>query len=69
MHYKFKTLEWWTISIWFLIFALISALIILSRPIPPINMIIVIAGLCLMFYTTIIEDELFPPKPEGDEEQ
>lgn len=60
MHYKFKTLEWWAISIWFIVFGLLSALIILSRPIPPINYIILLAGLCLMVHIAKIEDDLFP---------
>ena len=69
MNYKFKTLEWWAISIWFVIWAVISVKIIYSKPIPPINYMILIAGLCLMCYCAYFEDELFPVHSEGEEEQ
>jgi len=65
MNPKFKTLEWWAISTWFVIWGIISVMILHSRPIPPINYVILFAGFCLMIYC---EDKLFPDEPEGEEE-
>ncbi len=68
MHYKFKTLEWWSISIYFFLWGLLSVLIISSRPIPPINWLILALGTLLMIYCAWKEDELFPDEPQGEEE-
>ncbi len=68
MNPKFRTLEWWAISIYFILWGLLSVLIIYSRPIPPINYLILFAGICLMIYCALYEDKLFPDEPEGEEE-
>lgn len=67
MNPKYRTLDWWIIGIWFLIFGVLSALILFSPPIPPINYTIIIAGFFLMIYCASKETEWFPPKPEGEE--
>jgi hypothetical protein len=66
MNKKFKTLEWWTISIWFLLFGIVSALILFTPPIPPINYTVMIAGFSMMIYCTMKEDAWFPD--EDDQE-
>ena len=68
MNYKFKTLEWWCISLWFVAWWILSVILIFSKPIPPINYIILIAGFSMMIYCTWNEDQLFPPEPQGEEE-
>jgi len=68
MNPKFKTLVWWAISIWFVIWWFMYVMILASRPIPPINYVILFAGFCLMIYCARYEDKLFPDEPEGEEE-
>ena len=68
MNYKFKTLEWWFISLWFVAWGILSVLLIFSKPIPPINYTILIAGFSMLIYCAWNEDQLFPPEPPGEEE-
>lgn len=68
MNPKFKTLEWWSICIWFLVFGIWSAIIIFGKYLIPINITILVAGIFLMIHSAINEENWFPSEPPGEEE-
>jgi len=70
MNPKFKNPVYWAITIWFLIFGLLSLIIISTPPIPPINYLILFLGISMMFYCANYEEKLFPElQPEEEEKE
>ena len=68
MNPKFKTLEWWFIFFWFLVFGLWSAVILFGKYLIPINITILIAGIAMMIICARYEEFWFPDEPQGEEE-
>ncbi len=68
MNYKFRTLEWWSICIWFMLFGLWSAVILFGKYLSPLNITILITGVLMMFICAQNEEEWFPSEPQGEEE-
>lgn len=66
MNKKYKALAYWSIFIWFIIFAMIAFLIVSTPPIPPINYLILFAGISMMAYCAYNEEKLFPSEKKEE---
>lgn len=66
MNPKYKTLEWWAMPIWFIVFGVWMLIVVLEKHLIPINLWILVAGIGLMIVCAGFEDEWFPPEPKGE---